>query len=145
MLEIEAQGPRKQNPAADCDYRSRQSSCEPLFDIGSQKIDQFHREYGENNGDGPPQVGQIAAKTLPNPTFPASQPPKFGPTSIRARATISRNPIRNVSPIARGRVFQNGRFSCTSYATFKASIMLENPPDAAQIVPMIPNESKRPR
>ncbi len=46
---------------------------------------------------------------------------------------------------AKGRVFQNGRSSSTSYATFNASIAAEKPPEAAQSVPNIPKERKVPR
>src|SRR5580704_1445911 len=78
-------------------------------------------------------------------TRAASHSPNLGPTIITDSATSIRAPVTKAKPIAKGRVFQNGLSSCTSYAIFKASIAAENPPEAAQSVPKIPKERNVPR
>src|SRR6266852_3160223 len=76
--------------------------------------------------------------------MPASQLPNLGPTTITDSATNSRVPVRKAKPTAKGRVFQNGRSSLTSYAMFSASIVAAKAPDAAQSVPRIPRERNIP-
>src|SRR5580692_1733087 len=77
-------------------------------------------------------------------TRPASHSPNLGPTIITDSATSIRAPVTSAKPTAKGRVFQNGRSSSTSYAIFKASIVAANPPDAVQSVPKIPKERNVP-
>ena len=58
---------------------------------------------------------------------------------------ISNNaPHKKAKPTAKGRVFQKGRSSLTSYAIFNATIMAAKSPDAAHSVPRIPTERNAP-
>jgi len=68
--------------------------------------------------------------------------PKSRSSIMTARASSSRPPMMNASAMARGRVFQKGLSSFTSRPTFNASIAAENPPEAAQSVPRMPNDRK---
>src|SRR5215468_10434751 len=76
---------------------------------------------------------------------PASHAPNLGPTIITDSATSIRAPVRRAKTTAKGRVFQNGRSSLTSYAIFKASIVAAKPPDDAQSVPRMPKDRNVPR